>query len=187
MVANASVTPTPRRPEFIVPAGGDRRPGWRIRCSEWLDHQSRQLFITPAVVMILIFSIFPLVASLSIAFSRIRLRGGGYQVRFVGLKNFGKQFFGSEQFHFLGTFDTISLAGWIVIAASGLAILYWLVRYVRASFWWLGFVGRLITAATGFGILVMFDATMLSGMPSRRYLKVLAKTFQNAGSSSIRR
>jgi ABC-type sugar transport system permease subunit len=46
----------------------------RIRFSEWLDRHSRQLFITPAVVLILIFSIFPLVASLIIAFSRIRLR-----------------------------------------------------------------------------------------------------------------
>jgi len=54
--------------------------------------------------MILIFSIFPLVASLIIAFSRVRLRGGGYNVRFVWFQNFEKQLFGSEQFHFLGTF-----------------------------------------------------------------------------------
>lgn len=135
------------------------------RFSEWLDRQSRQLFITPAVVMILVFSIFPLVASLAIAFSRIRLRGGGYQVRFVGFDNFEKQFFGSEQFHFLGTFSSFSPLAWIVTVLAGAGILYWLFSYARREFTVLGFVGRLITAGMGFGLALLFSATVLSGNP----------------------
>ena len=63
----------------------------RTSISEWLDQRAGTVFIMPAVVMILIFSIFPLVASLVMAVSRIRLRGGGYNVRYVGAKNFAKQ------------------------------------------------------------------------------------------------
>ncbi|MGF1623475.1 MAG: carbohydrate ABC transporter permease [Alphaproteobacteria bacterium] len=136
-----------------------------VRLSEWLDAQSRQLFITPAVVMILVFSIFPLIASLVIAFSRIRLQPGGYQTRFVGLDNFEKQFFGSEQFHFLGTFTTISVFGWMLIVAAAAAILWWLLGYVRSSFTVIGFIGRLITAAVGFGLVSLFAATLFSGNP----------------------
>lgn len=137
----------------------------RARFSEWLDRQSRHLFITPAVVMILIFSIFPLVASLILAFSRVRLRAGGYQMRFVGWRNFKKQLFGSEQFHFLGTFNSLSVIGWIVTITAGALLVWWLVRYVRTKFWWLGFIGRLITAGLVFGVVLMYAATFFSGKP----------------------
>ncbi len=137
----------------------------RVRFSEWIDRHSRQLFITPAVVMILIFSIFPLVASLIIAFSRIRLRGGGYSVRFVGFDNFSKQIFGSEQFHFLGTFAPISALGWVFgLGVLGL-VLFWLFKYATAKFTVLGFLGRVITASMAVGLAFMFAATLLSGKP----------------------
>jgi len=133
------------------------------RFSEWLDQQSSTLFITPAVVLILVFSIFPLVASLIIAFSRFRLRAGSYQVRWVGFRNFEKQFFGSEQFHFLGTFKGMSLFGWVVAVLAGVFLLYWLYRYCRRQFWWLGFIGRIISALMFFGLTLLFCATLLSG------------------------
>jgi len=131
--------------------------------SEWLDRQSSALFITPAVVLILVFSIFPLVASLIIAFSRMRLRAGSYQVRWVGFRNFDKQFFGSEQFHFLGTLKGLSGLGWVFAVISAIAILWWLYRYCRTRFWWLGFIGRLVSAAVAFGLALLFAATVLSG------------------------
>jgi multiple sugar transport system permease protein len=112
-----------------------------------------------------VFSIFPLVASLIIAFARIRLRGGSYQVRWVGLDNFAKQFFGSEQFHFLGTFSSISVPGWCLTIAAAIGLIWWLYRYVRTRFWLLGFIGRLITAALLFGLALLFAATFLSGNP----------------------
>ncbi|MFO1067423.1 MAG: sugar ABC transporter permease [Geminicoccaceae bacterium] len=121
------------------------------------------MFITPAVVMILIFSIFPLIASVVLAISRVRLRGGAYEITFVGLANFRKQFFGTEQFHFLGTFGGMGPVGWLVIVAVTVALVWWLVGYIRSAFTVLGFVGRLITAATLFGIALMYAATMFSG------------------------
>lgn len=119
----------------------------------------------PTVVLILVFSIFPLVASLILAFSRVRLRGGTYQVRFVGFRNFEKQFFGSEQFHFLGTFTTISLLGWLVIIVVGLGLIAWLYRYATTQLTIVGLFGRLITASVSFGLALMFAATLFSGNP----------------------
>jgi multiple sugar transport system permease protein len=133
--------------------------GW----GEWLDRQSRGLFIMPAVLMILVFSIFPLIASAVLALSRVRLRAGGYDIRFAGLANFEKQFFGSEQFHFLGTFGGIRPLGWAVTLAAGLLLLWWLVRYLRGPVWVPGLIGRLITAAVLFGIALLFGATLFSG------------------------
>ena len=112
---------------------------------EWVDRQSRHLFIMPAVIMILVFSIFPLIASAILALSRMRLRAGGYQIRFVGFANFKKQILGSEQFHFLGTFGSFSLLAWAFTIGVAALLLWWLLRYLRGPVWWLGLIGRLIT------------------------------------------
>lgn len=144
----------------ILPAGPLEPGGW----SAWFDRHARLIFIMPAVVMILIFSIFPLIASLIIALSRVRLKAGGYQIRFVAWKNFEKQFFGSEQFHFLGTFTSISILGWLLLSAVGLWLIWWLIAHVRRGrVWWLGLVGRVITASMLFAITLMFAATLFSG------------------------
>jgi multiple sugar transport system permease protein len=140
-------------------AAPPRAAGW----GEWLDRHSRGLFIMPAVIMILIFSIFPLIASAILAFSRLRLKAGGYDISFVGLANFEKQLLGSEQFHFLGTFDGISQAGWAVTLAVGGLLVWWLARYMRGPVWLPGLLGRLITAAMLLGLTLLFAATWLSG------------------------
>ena len=138
---------------------GSRRPGLRIpgrrrrataRDAGWASGSTSshaRLFVMPAVIMILVFSIFPLIASAILALSRVRLKAGGYNIRFVGLANFEKQLFGSEQFHFLGTFETISPLGWAFTIAVGALLVWWLVRYLRGPVWLPGLIGRLITAA----------------------------------------
>jgi multiple sugar transport system permease protein len=142
--------------EAVVPA----RSG---RLAEWLDHHARSLFILPAVLMILVFSIFPLIASAILALSRVRLRAGGYTITFVGLDNFEKQLFGSEQFHFLGTFATISPLGWGVTIVVGGLLAWWLVRYLSGPIWIPGLIGRMVTAAVLFGLTLLFAATLFSG------------------------
>lgn len=130
---------------------------------EWIDRHSSQIFIWPAVIMILIFSIFPLIASAVLALARVRLRGGGFQVRFVWFDNFAKQFFGSEQYHFLGTFTRISVVGWIVTIVTALLLLWWLWTSLRRpGFWFWGLVGRAILALLVFGLVLMLAATLFS-------------------------
>ncbi|MDA8747372.1 sugar ABC transporter permease [Litoreibacter sp.] len=131
--------------------------------NEWLDRHMGRLFLAPAVTLILIFSIFPLVASLILAFARIRFSGGGFKIRFVGWRNFEKQLFGSEQFHLLGTFTQISVLGWIFGLLVTAGLVWWMVRYVRSRFTWVGFIGRMITFLMALGLSWLFAATILSG------------------------
>ncbi len=48
----------------------------------------RAAFIWPALLAILFVSIYPLLASLYISLSRLKLVRGGFEFRFVGLDNF---------------------------------------------------------------------------------------------------
>jgi multiple sugar transport system permease protein len=48
----------------------------------------RAAFIWPALIAILFVSIFPLLVSLYISLSRLKLRRGGFDFTFIGLDNF---------------------------------------------------------------------------------------------------
>ena len=150
------------RPGPVVPAETVIHRSLGVRFSEWLDTQSRTLFITPAVVLILIFSIFPLVASLVIALTNFRLFSFDNR-RTVWFRNFERQLFGSGQDMTVGNLGDVSILGWIGIIVSGALVLWWMVNYVRRSFTTIGFVGRLITAGVLFGIGWLFSVTLLSG------------------------
>lgn len=145
----------------ISPAGLRPRETW----GEWLDQRSGTVFIAPAVILILVFAIFPTIASLVIAVSRVKLSGDGFTFRFVWFKNFSKQFFGNDQIHFLGRFNELSLIGWVVSVAVVAWAVWWLYQSARRDFWWLGFIGRLLVAALVVGIVLMVAGTALSGNP----------------------
>ena len=140
---------------------GVMRESW----SEWLDRHSGTLFIAPAVTLILIFAIFPTVASIVIALSRIKVSSEGYLFRFVWFQNFQKQFFANEQVHFLGRVDSMGIFGWIFSLAITAATLWWLIKYLRAGFSAVGFAGRLISAGMAIGLAFLIGATALSGNP----------------------
>ena len=148
------------RPDPLGPAGS---PGesW----PEWLDRHSGALFITPAVALILIFAIFPTMASIVLAVSRVKFASDGFHFRFVGLQNFEKQFLANEQVHFLGRLEGFGVFGWIFAIAATAAVLWWLYNYCRTEFSIVGFLGRLISAAMAIGIALLFSATFLSGTP----------------------
>ena len=63
----------------ISPAGLSQRESW----GEWFDRHSRTFFIAPAVILILIFAIFPTFYSIVFALSRVKFTGNGLQFRFV--------------------------------------------------------------------------------------------------------
>jgi multiple sugar transport system permease protein len=145
-------------------ASADLRRGVRgSGLAEWLDHHTRLLFITPAVVIILLFSIFPTIATAIVALSRVKLKAGGYSITFAGLANFKKQLLGSEQYHFLGNLTAISPLGWAVTATVGGVLLWWLARYLRGPIRPVGLIGRLITTAMLLALTLMLAATLLSG------------------------
>ncbi len=149
---------TARYRSGISPAGATLNDRWR----EWFDRHAGTFFIAPAVTLILIFAIFPTVYSMVFALSRVRFTGDGLKFRFVGFRNFAKQFFGSDQVHFLGRTEPISILGTIVFVAVTLAILWWLYRSFKFSTW-VAMLGRTISAAAGIFLTWLLAASLVSG------------------------
>lgn len=146
-----------RQPDYL-PAGASRRD----RFSEWVDRNSGTFFIAPAVTLILIFAIFPTIYSIFFALSRVRFTGDGLKFRYVGLRNFSKQFFGSAEVHFLGRTEPVSIVGMTIFAVIVIAVVWWLIRsYKKAT--WVGMIGRSISAAMAIFLSWILCASLLSG------------------------
>ncbi|MBL8907137.1 MAG: sugar ABC transporter permease [Rhizobiales bacterium] len=147
------------RPGY-VPAGSSQSESW----GEWIDRHSRTYFIAPAVVLILLFAIFPTFYSIVFALSRVKFTPSGLTFRFVWFQNFVKQFTGTEQAHFLGKLTGMSAAGWVFGLAVAAVTLWWLIRSIRKTTW-VGMIGRTISAAAAIGIALLLGATLLSLNP----------------------
>ncbi|MBL8789972.1 MAG: sugar ABC transporter permease [Rhizobiales bacterium] len=132
---------------------------------EWIDRHARTFFIAPAVVLILIFAIFPTFYSIVFALSRVKFTGSGLRFRFVWFDNFLAQFSGNEQAHFLGKVNDMGPLGWAFsLLVAGLA-LWWLYRSWRNGATWVGMTGRVISAAMFVFVGWILGATLLSGNP----------------------
>jgi multiple sugar transport system permease protein len=147
---------------------------------EWFDRHARTFFIAPAVTMILVFAIFPTFYSIVFALSRVKFTANGLQFRFVGLQNFGKQFFGNDQVHFLGKTTSMSAVGMIFLVAAVLAVLWWLYRSVRITTW-VGMIGRFISAAMALFVAWLMAGTLLTGNPIGTLLTTLFYVFVGCG------
>jgi multiple sugar transport system permease protein len=112
----------------LVLATSDRRT-----LASWIEQLSNLFFLWPAVLVLLFFSIFPLIVSLYLSFTRLKFVRGGIDLSFVGLANYRKLLMGSEQDHLLGVFASPSWVGWIVFAAVVAPAILWLALYVQAS------------------------------------------------------
>ena len=146
-----------RQPE-LNSAGATRRD----RFGEWVDRNSGTFFIAPAVTLILIFAIFPTIYSMFFALSRVKFSGDGLKFRYVGLRNFAKQFNGSAEVHFLGRTEPVNIIGMVIFAIVVIAILWWLIRSVKRTTW-VGMIGRTISAAMGIFLSWILCASLLSG------------------------
>ena len=127
---------------------------------EWIDRHSGRIMVLPAVIILLCFAIFPLIVSVYLSLCRFALAGGSFTLTFIGLYNYKRLLFGSQQYHLIGTLKPIEPSGWIAFAVYAVAVLYWLVRYVRTEFTVLGFIGRLISIALATGLLLALLATL---------------------------
>jgi multiple sugar transport system permease protein len=124
------------------------RAARRAWMSTWLDRQAPYVFVLPTVLLILAFSIFPLVTSAWLSLMRFSLGEGGYELKFVGLRNYVRLFSGTQQFHFVGVFRSPGIISIAVMATAALVVGWWLVRYVRGGERSvIGDIGRLIAAA----------------------------------------
>jgi multiple sugar transport system permease protein len=141
------------------------RPGGRIWSS--FDAAASSVLLLPAVFILLLMAIFPLIISLYLSFSRFRFVRGGFEINFVGVRNYQKLLFGSEQRHFLGRFGEITPLGWMLLALLALAMAYLFFQYITSSRRTLfGIFMRVLTVVITGGLAWMIVSTLSGrGLP----------------------
>jgi multiple sugar transport system permease protein len=129
------------------------RPGRLHGLISQRERLSRSSFLWPAVLALLFLSIFPLIVSLYLSLARFDLARGGFKLTFIGLSNYRKLLAGSERTHFLGLFAPSGPLHWLIFGLVAVALVAFLVRYLRCgavSFG--GLLGRVLMVA-GLGAL----------------------------------
>ena len=137
------------------------------RLSAGVDKWAGAVFILPAVIVILAFSIFPLLASLYVSLSRLSFSEGGLQLHFVGLDNYSKLLVGIDHVHFLGLLGKPTVLSVAVLVLAYGFIAYLLYRYARDPGRTVGgLVGR-VAAAAGVAVLIFLvvNTILTSGRP----------------------
>src|SRR6476646_6593698 len=117
--------PAPRR--TAARRATDTIGAWRS------DGAARWLFIWPAVILILVLSIFPLVASIALSLSRLAFHQGGVDLKFIGFANYQQLLFGLERSHFLGVLKTPNPIGWAILLGVFALTAYGWIRAVRGG------------------------------------------------------
>src|SRR5262245_58133 len=154
-----------------VPAELRYRPTMASR----LDRHAGRVFILPAVLVILGFSIFPLLASLYVSLSRLSFNEGGVELKFVGLGNYGRLVVGIDRPHFLGVTAPLSPAGVGILVAVYAGLAFLLARYVRGpGRTVVGLVGRLVVVlVTAAGAWLLVDTVFSGGRPGTLVVTVI--------------
>jgi multiple sugar transport system permease protein len=148
---------------------------WQRPLADRLDRHPGAVFILPAVLVILAFSIFPLLASLYVSLTRLSFAEGGIELKFVGLDNYLKLLVGIDQTHFIGVTRGLTVASAIVLAVVYAGLGYLLVRYVRRpGLTAVGLVGRLFVAVVaGMGAWLLASTLLTSGRPGTLVVTII--------------
>lgn len=127
------------------------------RITQRWEENARNVFIWPALLVVLALSIFPLLISLYLSFARFKFVKGGFEVKWVGTANYKKLLFGSEKQHFLGKIEDPTTLGWIVLVVVAALLIWWLISLIhRRKTTVRGFIFRAIVA------FVIFEFTRLA-------------------------
>jgi multiple sugar transport system permease protein len=155
-------------PRGVTSSDVTRGPGLRRRAAGSLgswrsDAAARWLFIWPSVIVILLLSIFPLLASLTLAFSRLAFQNRRIEVDFVGLQNFQILLFGTERSHLLGVLKPPTPLGWILCGLAAALIVRFLYRsFRRGRIHPIGAVVRILGAAFIAGLVWLVVQTLFA-------------------------
>jgi multiple sugar transport system permease protein len=129
----------------------------------WADRVAPSAFIMPAVLVILALSIFPLIVSVYLSLARVKFEKGGVTVTFVGLFNYKKLLFGSQQFHLVGTMMPVTPLGWVLVAGVAALLALWLVTAVRRGVTPIGLIGRALVAIVVVALALLVASTASAG------------------------
>lgn len=129
-----------------------------------IDKYSPALFLYPSVIAILFISIFPLLGSLYMAFTKFKFIKGGTEFKYVGFYNFKKLLFGSQQYHFLGSIKEISGIIEIIFYLFIVFISYLLIKsLLNKKISIIGKIGWIISAIITIFLFYLILATEFSG------------------------
>jgi len=151
-VLASSGRPLQENPEEPVPTGSALRDRATRRATESLDAwrsdgAARWLFIWPAVLLILVLSIYPLVASVALSISKLAFHQGGVDLKLIGFSNYQQLLFGLERSHFLGVLKTPNAIGWAIFGATAILSAVAWVRTARSGK--IGAIGLLLRLIGG--------------------------------------
>jgi multiple sugar transport system permease protein len=139
----------------------------RYNINRWLDNNAKTVLIAPTILIVLFLSVFPLFVSLYLSFSRFKFVRGGFEISWIGFKNYEKLLFGSEQRHFLGRFGEVGIFGWLLLAICVLLLAYSTLKYVRGPNVTLpGLFFRLVTVIFTCALVALVISTLSGrGLP----------------------
>ncbi len=149
------------------------------RVVHWLDKHASSVFVLPAMIIVLVMSIFPLIVSLYLSLTRVKIAAGGFDITFVGLVNFNKLIFGREQRHTIGKIGEPTTFGWVMFALVVLFLAWGVTRLIRKrtnmSFGaGLGATGLFIIIGLGVGYFLFNFYTIEGEPPEMGFLGMLA-------------
>jgi multiple sugar transport system permease protein len=101
------------------------------RLSEWLERRAGAIFLWPAIVLMLVLAVFPLISSVFLALSRIQFRAGEVKFIYVGWTNFKKLLFGTEQTHFWGIAKPLTPFAWLLLLLVLALLGWWVWRHLQ--------------------------------------------------------
>jgi multiple sugar transport system permease protein len=112
----------------------------------------RNVFLWPALIVVLALSIFPLIVSLYLSLSRLTFTANGIDIRLIGFGNYQVLLFGSQQVHLVGLLKPPSVLGWAIFAALAAALVWGYWRSIRAGTRPLGLVLRAVGGLAALGL-----------------------------------
>ncbi|GAB4116679.1 MAG: hypothetical protein Fur005_35660 [Roseiflexaceae bacterium] len=132
--------------------------------SSGVDRWARHVFIWPAALVVLSLSIFPLLVSLYLSFSRFKLVRGGFDITFIGWLNYRKLLFGSEQKRFLGVFAAPTPLTWLIVGALSALAIWLIIRAAQTSKLTIGdLIGRIVGSVGSIAIVYLLIQTISAG------------------------
>jgi multiple sugar transport system permease protein len=126
------------------------------------DRSARFVFLGPAILVVLFLSIFPLIVSLYLSFSRLSFTRNGIDVRFLGINNYQSLFVGSERNHFLGVLSPPSPVGWALVVAALLLVVWVIAGSLRAGVRPVGLAIRAFGGALLIGLVWLLAQALFS-------------------------
>jgi multiple sugar transport system permease protein len=132
------------------------------------DASARLVLLLPTIFIVLVLSIFPLIVSSVLSFTSVTFVRGGINVRYVGLANYNKLLFGSQQRHLIGKLENPSLIGWLVFILVSAVFLSWFYTEIRdKKLNIIGLLLRIIAVIGSLGLAWITASTLFSpeGLP----------------------